>query len=89
MLLFPSCRCDVCVNAPPEMVNLKAEADAFMRVVAAHYVSVSDISFVCFCICRSLVLLLFLVLASFFHIGSWNFFLYQDKSELVNIGQAD
>ncbi|XP_058222361.1 ATP-dependent DNA helicase Q-like SIM isoform X1 [Rhododendron vialii] len=29
--------CDVCVNAPPEMVNLKAEADAFMRVVAAHY----------------------------------------------------
>ncbi|KAE9459004.1 hypothetical protein C3L33_09110, partial [Rhododendron williamsianum] len=30
--------CDVCVNAPPEMVNLKAEADAFMRVVAAHYV---------------------------------------------------
>ncbi|XP_058222362.1 ATP-dependent DNA helicase Q-like SIM isoform X2 [Rhododendron vialii] len=30
-------RCDVCVNAPPEMVNLKAEADAFMRVVAAHY----------------------------------------------------
>ncbi|GFZ02986.1 RECQ helicase SIM [Actinidia rufa] len=30
-------RCDVCVNGPPEMPNLKAESDAFMQVIAAHY----------------------------------------------------
>ncbi|CAL5378788.1 unnamed protein product [Camellia sinensis] len=29
--------CDVCVNGPPEMLNLKAEADVFMRVIVAHY----------------------------------------------------
>ncbi|PSS10121.1 ATP-dependent DNA helicase Q-like [Actinidia chinensis var. chinensis] len=29
--------CDVCVNGPPEMLNLKAESDAFMQVIAAHY----------------------------------------------------
>ncbi|KAL6964756.1 DNA helicase [Sarracenia purpurea var. burkii] len=29
--------CDVCVNGPPEMLNLKAEAEVFIRVVAAHY----------------------------------------------------
>uniref|UniRef100_A0A5B6ZVB9 ATP-dependent DNA helicase n=2 Tax=Davidia involucrata TaxID=16924 RepID=A0A5B6ZVB9_DAVIN len=29
--------CDVCVNGPPEMQNLKAEADIFMQVIAAHY----------------------------------------------------
>ncbi|KAL7235219.1 hypothetical protein ACSBR1_018663 [Camellia fascicularis] len=29
--------CDVCVNGPPEMLNLKAEADVFMRVIVSHY----------------------------------------------------
>ncbi|KAK9292683.1 hypothetical protein L1049_020662 [Liquidambar formosana] len=29
--------CDVCVDGPPEMQNLKVEAVTFMQVVAAHY----------------------------------------------------
>lgn len=29
--------CDVCVDGPPEMQNLKVEADVFMQVIAAHY----------------------------------------------------
>ncbi|KAA8545153.1 hypothetical protein F0562_019958 [Nyssa sinensis] len=39
--------CDVCVKGPPEMQNLKAEADIFMQVIAAHYGqnSFSDISY--------------------------------------------
>ncbi|XP_052193548.1 ATP-dependent DNA helicase Q-like SIM isoform X2 [Diospyros lotus] len=34
--------CDVCVNGPPKMLNLKAEADVFMHVIAAHYGQVSS-----------------------------------------------
>lgn len=33
------CRCDVCVDGPPEMQNLKEEADALMQAIAAHHVS--------------------------------------------------
>ncbi|KAF8394560.1 hypothetical protein HHK36_020772 [Tetracentron sinense] len=29
--------CDICVNGPPEMQNLKVEADTFMEVIAAQY----------------------------------------------------
>ncbi|XP_059438054.1 ATP-dependent DNA helicase Q-like SIM [Corylus avellana] len=29
--------CDVCVDGPPEMQNLKEEADLLMQVIAAHY----------------------------------------------------
>ncbi|XAR49126.1 DNA helicase [Bertholletia excelsa] len=29
--------CDVCANGPPEMVNLKVEAENLMRGIAAHY----------------------------------------------------
>ena len=29
--------CDVCRNGPPELQNLKAEANIFMQVIAAHY----------------------------------------------------
>lgn len=29
--------CDVCVNGPPEIQNLKEEADIFMQVIAAHH----------------------------------------------------
>ncbi|XP_021772893.1 ATP-dependent DNA helicase Q-like SIM isoform X2 [Chenopodium quinoa] len=29
--------CDVCRNGPPELQNMKAEANIFMQVIAAHY----------------------------------------------------
>lgn len=45
-LILSYCRCDVCVSGPPEMQNLKAEADILLQVIAAHYVSTIDISFV-------------------------------------------
>ncbi|CAK9163669.1 unnamed protein product [Ilex paraguariensis] len=31
--------CDVCIGGPPEMQNLKAEAEIFMLVIAGHHVS--------------------------------------------------
>lgn len=34
----------MCVNGPPEKQNLKDEADTFMHVIAAHYVSITDFS---------------------------------------------
>lgn len=33
------CRCDVCVDGPPEMKNLKEEANILMQVIAAYNVS--------------------------------------------------
>lgn len=35
------CRCDVCVNGPPIMQNLKEEANVLMQVIAAYDVSVT------------------------------------------------
>lgn len=43
------CRCDVCVKGPPNMQNLKEEADILMQVIAAHRVSIFDI-YVCVCV---------------------------------------
>lgn len=43
-LIVSSFRCDVCVDTPPELQNFKEEADAFMQVLASHYVSVVNIS---------------------------------------------
>lgn len=34
------CRCDVCVNGPPVIQNLKEEAKILMQVIAAYSVSV-------------------------------------------------
>lgn len=33
------CRCDICVNGPPKMQNLKEAADIFMSVLKAECVS--------------------------------------------------
>ncbi|KAF9681568.1 hypothetical protein SADUNF_Sadunf05G0015200 [Salix dunnii] len=37
--------CDVCVNGPPEMQNLKEEADILMKVIAACHLSEQNHSF--------------------------------------------
>lgn len=37
------CRCDVCVKAPPESVNVKEEANIFLQAIAAYHVSISII----------------------------------------------
>ncbi|KAJ6305917.1 hypothetical protein OIU78_021282 [Salix suchowensis] len=37
--------CDVCVNGPPEMQNLKEEADILMKVIAAFHLSEQNHSF--------------------------------------------
>lgn len=33
------CSCDVCVNGPPELQNLRKETDLLMQVIAAHHAS--------------------------------------------------
>lgn len=37
--------CDVCVNGPPEMQDLKEEADILMKVIAAYHLSEQNHSF--------------------------------------------
>lgn len=43
LLVLLTCRCDVCINGPPEMQNLKAEAEIFMQAIAAQNASTIDI----------------------------------------------
>ncbi|KAJ6775461.1 DNA HELICASE RECQ FAMILY MEMBER [Salix purpurea] len=47
MISFPEkcLLCDVCVNGPPEMQNLKEEADILMKVIAACHLSEQNHSF--------------------------------------------
>ena len=33
-----SCRCDVCVNGPPQRQNMKEEACILLQTIAAHCV---------------------------------------------------
>lgn len=63
------CRCDVCVKGPPNMQNLKEEADILMQVIAAHRVSIFDI-YVCVCVivCCVLIVVLSNLLISLFYV---------------------
>lgn len=40
-----ACRCDVCVDGPPEMQNLKEEAIILMQVIATYNVRMMTYQF--------------------------------------------